>query len=80
MVDNALADWNAVRETYGGDPTLSMIGCELTWFFHLSISQNKVTQNYTKPSLQFQHRKICMDYKDTKTIDDVETKYHVIHS
>ena len=34
------------------------------------------THNYVKPPLQFQHKQICKDYKDTTIMDDVETKYH----
>jgi hypothetical protein len=37
-------------------------------------------QKYIKPSLQFQDKQLCKDYKDAKTIDEAETKYHVIRS
>ena len=43
-------------------------------------SLDKVTQKYIKPSLQFQHKQLCKDYKDAKTMDDAETKYYVIRS
>ena len=33
---------------------------------------------YIKPSLQFQHKQICKDYKDVKTINDAKIIYHVI--
>ena len=77
-VDNAQANWNARRITYrDNDPSL-MITCERTCLFHLSASVDKVTQTYIKPSLQFQSKQICKDYKDAKTMDDTETKYNVI--
>ena len=79
LANSAQANWNAVRIIYGdGDPSLPMVTCELTYFFHQSASLDKVTQMYIKPSLQFQHKQICKNYKDAKTMDDTETVYHVI--
>jgi hypothetical protein len=81
MADSAQANWNAVKTIYGdGDPNLPMVARERTCLFHWSVSLDKVTQKYIKPSLQFQHKQICKDYKDVKTIDDAETKDHVIRS
>ena len=81
MTDNAQANWNAVRMIYGdGDPTLPMVVRERTCLFHWYASLDNVIQKYIKPSLQFQHKQICKDYKDAKTMDDAETKYHVIRS
>ena len=48
--------------------------------FYWPASLDKVTQNYIKPSLQFQHKQLCKDYQNAKTMDDVETKYYVIRS
>ena len=79
MVDSAQANWNAVKTIYGdGDSSLSMVARERTYLFHWSANLDKVPQKYIKPSLQFQHKQICKDYKDAKTIDDAETKYYVI--
>ena len=47
-------------------------------FFHWSVSLDKVTQKYIKPSLQFQHKQLCKNYKDAKIMDNVETKYYII--
>ena len=81
MADSAQANWNAVRTIYGnGDPSLPMVARERTCLFHWSASLDKVTQKYIKSSLQFQHKQICKDYKDAVTMDDAETKYHVIRS
>ena len=33
---------------------------------------------YIKPSLQFQDKQICKDYKDAMTMDISEIKYHMI--
>ena len=66
---------------YGdSDLSLSIVARERTCLFHWSASLDKVTQKYIKPSLQFQYKQICKDYKDAKIIDDAETKYHVILS
>jgi hypothetical protein len=81
MADSAQANWNAVREIYGnGDPSLPMVARERTCLFHWFASLDNVTQKYSKPSLQFQHKQIWKDYKDTKTMVDAKTKYHVIRS
>ena len=81
MTDCAQANWNTVKMIYSDDdPTLPMVACERICFFHQSASLDKVTQKYIKPSLQFQHKQFCNDYKDAKTMDDVETKYYVICS
>ena len=63
-----------------GDSTLPMVARERTYFFHWSTSLDKVTQKYFKPFLQFQHKRLCNDYKDVKTMDDAETNYYVIRS
>ena len=76
-----IANWNGVTAIYGdGDPSLPMVARERTRIFHWSANLDKVIQKYIKPSLQFQHKRICKDYKDAKTMDDVETKHHVICS
>ena len=66
-----------MRKIYGdGDPTLpwsAMSALILYW----STGLGKLKQKYNKSSLQFQHKQICKDYKDAKTMDDVDTKYHV---
>ena len=81
MADNTQANWNAVIKIYGGgDLSLSMVGRECTCLFHWSQNLDNVTQKYIKASLQFQHKQLCKDYKDAKTMDEAETKYHVICS
>jgi hypothetical protein len=81
MTDSAQANWNTVRMVYGDDnPSLPMVARERTYLFHWSTSLDKITQKYIKPSLQFQHKRICKDHKDAVTMDDVETKNHVIRS
>jgi hypothetical protein len=48
--------------------------------FGLTTILDNVTLMYIKPSLQFQHKKICKDYKYAKTMDDAETEFVVIRS
>ena len=50
--------------------------CLIYWYAYL----NKVNQKSIKPSLHFQHKQICKDYKDAKTMDKLEFEYHVICS
>ena len=57
-----------------------MVAHERTYLFYWSVSLNKVTQKYIKPSLQFQYKQICKDYNDAKTMDNAESKYHVLRS
>ena len=59
---------------YGdGDPNLHLVARERTCLFYWSAGSDKVIQKYIKPSLQFQHKQTCKDYKISKIIDDAET-------
>ena len=81
MADNIQANWNAMRIFYiYGDPTLPMVARECTYLFHWYASLDKMTQKYIKPSLQFQHKQLCKDYKYAKTMDDAKIKYYIIRS
>ena len=81
MTNNTQVNWNAVRKTYGdGDPRVPMVDREYRCLFHWSMSLDKLMQKSSTPFLQFQHKQIFKDYKDTKTMEEVETKYHVIRS
>ena len=55
-----------------------MVSHEHICLFHCSQSLDKMTQKYIKASLQFQYKQLYKDYKDAKTMDKAETKYHVI--
>ena len=57
-----------------------MMDHECTCLFHWLQSLDKVSQKFIRASLQFQHNQLCKDYKDAKTIDEVETKYYIIRS
>ena len=57
-----------------------MVSHEHICLFHCSQSLDKMTQKYIKASLQFQYKQLYKDYKDAKTMDKAETKYHVIRS
>ena len=71
MTDNAQVSWNAVRKIYrDGEPRLPIVDHEHTCLFYWSVSLDKVTDKYINPSLQFQHKQTCKDYKDTKTMDE----------
>ena len=73
MADSVQANWNAVRIIYGVvDLSLPLVARERTRIFYWSASLDKVTQKYIKPSLQFQHKQLCKDYKNEKTMDDAD--------
>ena len=67
MDDSAQANFNAMRTIYeDGDSSLPMVSRERRCLFHWFASLDKMIQKYIKPSLQFQHKQICKDYKDKK--------------
>ena len=81
MADNAQANWNVVRKTYGnGDPTMPMEDYEHTYHCHWFANLDKSTQKPVKLSLLYQHKQFCKYCMDVVTIEDVETKYHLICS
>ena len=81
MPDNVQANWYAVRKICGDDDlSVPMVGRERPCLFHWSQNSDKVTHKYIKAALQFQHKQLCKDYKDAKTMDKANTKYHVIRS
>ena len=80
MANSAQANWNAVRAIYKDGHPSPMVAHKHTCLFHWSASLDEVIQKYIKPSLQFQQKQICKDYKEAETMDDFETKYHVICS
>ena len=81
MADNAQANWIVVRKIYGdGDPLIPLEGRELTCFFHWSANLDKITQKHIRPSLQHEHKQLCKDYKDAKSLEDADIKYHVIRA
>ena len=59
-------------------PQSAMVDQECTCFFHWSTSLDKVNTRKHQSWLAFQHKQLWKDYKDTKTIDDANTKYHMI--
>lgn len=65
MVDKAQRDWNVVWKIQGnGDPSVPTRDCKHTGIFHWFTNLEWIRQKYIKPSLQFQHKHICKDYKD----------------
>lgn len=51
MAYSAQTNWNAVKMFYGnGDPSLTIVGCECTWFFHWFAYLNKMMHKYINSS------------------------------
>jgi hypothetical protein len=70
-----------VRKIYGdGDPSVPLEGRERTYFFHWCANLDKITQKHIRPSLQHEHKQFCKDYKDAKSLEDADIKYHVIRA
>ncbi len=81
MADSAQANWNAVRIIYGsGDPKVHMEGHERTCYFHWTQSLEKHTKQYIVHELQDQHRHLCKQYKDARTMAEAETRYWAIRA
>ncbi len=79
MADSAGANWIAVRQVYGsGDPKEPMPDRERTCLFHWAANLDKYATKYIIPSLQYQFKQLCRDYKDSKTQEDADAKYHAI--
>jgi hypothetical protein len=81
MADSAMANWNAVRIVYGsGSAKEEMENRERTCLLHWSSSLHKHNQKYIKQALQQQHISLCKQYKDSKNMDQAETRYLAIRS
>lgn len=79
MADNAQENWIAMRKIYGcGDPPIHMEGHDHTCLFHWPTNLDKITQKHICLFLQFQHKQPCKEYKDAKSLEKVDIKYHVI--
>jgi hypothetical protein len=81
MADSAQANWIVVRKIYGdGDTSVPLEGRERTCLFDWSANLDKITQKHIRPSLQHEHKQLCKDYKDAKSLEDADIKYHVIRA
>ena len=79
MADNAQANWNAVDIVYGsGDPSVRMDNRERTCLFHWTQSMEKHTKADIPADLQGQHRRLCKEYKDSKSMEEANIKYLAI--
>jgi hypothetical protein len=79
MADSAQANWNAIRIVYGtGDATVPMANQERTCLFHWTQSLEKHTKADIRADLQDQHRLLCRQYKNSTSIAEAESRYHVI--
>ena len=81
MVDSAQANWNAIRIVYGsGDASIPMEDQERTCLFHWTQSLEKHTKADIRADLQPQHRQLCMQYKNAKSLEEAEERYLAIRS
>ena len=81
MADSAQANWNVVRIIYGsGDASEKMVDRERTCLFHWTQSLEKHTKADIRQDLQSQHRRLCQQYKNAKSMEEAETKYLAIRA
>jgi hypothetical protein len=81
MANSAHANWNAVRIVYGsGDPKVPMENHERTCLLLWTTSLKRHTQKFIKSDMQDQHNRICNQNKDSKTMDEVESRYLAIRT
>ena len=79
MADSTQANWNAIRIVYGnGDLKVPMEGHERTCYFHWTQSLEKHTKQYIKDELQDQHKRLCLQYRDARSMEEAETRYLAI--
>jgi len=81
FIDSTMANWNAVCIVYSsGSAKEKMENWEKTCLLHWTTFLHKHTQKHIKEPFQQQHNIICKEYKDSKTMDEVETHYLAIQS
>jgi hypothetical protein len=81
MADSAQVNWNVVRIIYGsGDASEKMVDRERTCLVHWTQSLEKHTKANIRQDLQYQHRILCQQYKNAKSIVEAETKFLAIRA
>jgi hypothetical protein len=81
IADSAQANWNVVRIIYGsGDASEKMVDRERTCLFHWTQSLEKHTKADIRQDLQYQHRILCQQYKNAKSMAEAETKFLAIRT
>jgi hypothetical protein len=81
MADSAQTNWKVIRIIYGsGDASEKMVDRERICLFHWTQSLEKHTNVDIHQDLQSQHRILCQQYKNAKSMAEAETKYHAIRA
>jgi hypothetical protein len=81
MADSAQANRNVVRIIYGsGDASEKLVDKERICLFHWMQSLEKHTKADIHQDLQSQHRILCQQYKNAKSMAEAETKYLAIRA
>ncbi len=81
MADSAQANWNSIRVVYGsGDASVPIENKERTCLFHWTQSLEKHTKAHIRPDLQDQHRMLCKQYKNARTLAEAESRYLAIRA
>ena len=81
MADSAQANWNALRIIYGnGNPKDPMVDRERTCYFHWSQSFEKHNKQYIAEEFREQHKRLCMQYRDSTTMAEADMRYLAIRA
>ncbi len=80
MANGAQVNWNIVRIVYGSrDFSIRMVDKEHTCLFHYTQSLHKHTKQLIKLNLQDQHKGLCHQYKNVKSLVEADDLYVIIH-
>jgi hypothetical protein len=79
MEDSEQANWYAIQIVYGmGDPKVPIENQERTCLLYWTILLQQYTQKHIKPNLQHQNIRVCKQYKDSKTMEEADSRYLAI--
>jgi len=80
MANNMQVNWNVVRIGYSSNnATVRMVDKERTCLFHWTHSLDRHTKQLMKLKLQDQHKAFCFDYKNSKSLKEVDIRYVTIY-
>jgi hypothetical protein len=74
VANNAQVNWNNIRIIYGSrNLFIKMVDKKCTCLFHWIQSLDKHTKKLIKPTFQDQHNILCHQYKNAKSLMEVDS-------
>lgn len=80
MADEAIANWNAIRQVYGQGQSIPMLGQERSCLFHFKDSLHKHTKKCIVKDKRQQHIELCESWRNATNEDDAKAKYNIIRA